>query len=90
MRLYIKIDYKDKNEISGTIYNRVRLKDIKNEIYLRYKAERTSENMFDLQIYGCPKNKVYEVRLDETFDCSMTAKDILFYVEQRIDFLKNL
>ena len=89
MRLYSKVDYKDKNEITGTIFNRCG-KNIKNEIFLRFNATRTGESTFDLQIYGCPKDKVYEVPLDEYFDCSMTAKDILFYVEQRIEFLRKL
>ena len=88
-KLYIKIDDKDKNGICGTIYNRVR-QDANKEIYLRYKAQKISDTLFELQVYGCPKDAVYSATLDETFDCSMTAKDILFYVEQRIDFLKKL
>ena len=89
MKLYSKVEYKDKNEISGTIFNRCG-KNIKDEIYLRFIAVRTNENIFNLQVYGCPKNRVYEATLDETFDCCMTAKDILFYVEQRIEYLRKL
>lgn len=88
MRLYSSIDYKEKQEIAGSIYNRPRKNE--KEFYIRFLATRTSDSTFDLQLYTIPKTKVYEVPLDETFDCSMTVKDIKFYVEQRVETLKRL
>ena len=88
-KLYINIEEKSKNEISGTIYNRVR-NNVDERVYLRFKAVRTGESLFKLEVYGCPCREVYTVALDETFDCCMTAKDILFYVEQRIEYLRRL
>lgn len=86
MKLYTKIDSKNKDSIYGTIYNRPSKNQ--KEIYLRYKTERLSDYTFMLDIFKVPNpNPIYTALLDETFDCSMTAKDILYYVEQRIEIL---
>lgn len=87
IKLYANIDYKDKHEISGSIFNRTR--NVKDEIYIRFKATRHSEikNIFELDLYRRKDGDHITVTLDETFDCSMTKKDILFYVEQRIEHI---
>lgn len=82
-KLYISIDYKSKEKMSGTIYNRPR-KNMR-EIYIRFLATRLSENTFQLDLFKIPIKNYITVILDENFDCSMTAKDILFYVDQRIE-----
>lgn len=85
IKLYIDIDHKDKSEIYGTIYNKPRKNQ--QEIYLRYSAIRLSDTVFKLTISKPLLKEFYSVNLDETIDCSMTAKDILFYVDQRIELL---
>ena len=89
-KLYIDIDYKDKNELRGSIYNRPRKKN-QACIYLRYKATRLSDTTFQLDLYKYPIKGYITVILDETFECRMTANNILFYVDQRIEhILKQL
>lgn len=92
-KLYIDIDDKgiinNNKYMYGTIFNRNYHK-YDGEIYLRWYAERIDNKLFTLKVWGCPKTDVYEVTLDETFDCRMCAKDILFYVQERIDTLKKL
>lgn len=85
LKLYISVETKDKWYMNGSIYNRPRKNN--SEIYLRYRAERHTSNLFELSIYKVGSHKVYQVMLDETIDCSMTAKDILYYVDQRIEML---
>lgn len=83
MKLYIKIDCKDRYEISGTIKNKTR--KVEEEIFLFYKATRLDFVTFNLDIYASPKGKHLTYTLDERIDCSMTAKDICFFVENRIE-----
>lgn len=83
MKLYIKIDYKDRYEISGTIKNKTR--KVEEEIFLFYKATRLDFVTFNLDIYASLKGKHLIYTLDERIDCSMTAKDICFFVENRIE-----
>lgn len=83
MKLYIKIDCKDRYEISGTIKNKTR--KVEEEIFLFYKATRLDFVTFNLDIYVNPKGKHLTYTLDERIDCSMTAKDICFFVENRIE-----
>ena len=83
MKLYIKIDYKDRYEISGTIKNKTR--KVEEEIFLFYKATRIDFVLFHLDIYASTKGKHLTYTLDERIDCSMTAKDICFFVENRIE-----
>lgn len=83
MKLYIKIDCKDRYEISGTIKNKTR--KVEEEIFLFYKATRLDFVLFHLDIYASPKGKHLTYTLDERIDCSMTAKDICFFVENRIE-----
>ena len=83
MKLYIKIDYKDRYEISGTIKNKTR--KVEEEIFLFYKATRLDFVTFNLDIYASLKGKHLTYTLDERIDCSMTAKDICFFVENRIE-----
>lgn len=83
MKLYIKIDYKDRYEISGTIKNKTR--KVEEEIFLFYKATRIDFVLFRLDIYASPKGKRLTYTLDERIECSMTAKDICFFVENRIE-----
>ena len=83
MKLYIKIDYKDRYEISGTIKNKTR--KVEEEIFLFYKATRIDFVLFRLDIYASSKGEHLIYTLDECFDCSMTAKDICFFVENRIE-----
>lgn len=86
MKLYIKIDYKDKEFMYGSIYNKPKNKH--DEVYLRYRCERYTDNIFELTVYKVTSQSIkYQVMLDETFDCRMCAKDILFYIEQRIELL---
>ena len=85
MKLYVSLDYKHKDEIGGSIFNLPRKKN--EEIYLYFDGVRKSETTFELNVKRPAFLKKYIVLLDETFDCKMTAKDILFYVEQRIDFI---
>ncbi len=82
-KLYISIDYKDKNEINGTIYNRPRKNQ--EEIWLRYQATRLSDTTFQLDLYRRKNGYCKTYILEEDFECSMTANNILFYVEQRIE-----
>lgn len=83
-RLYIQCDYKDKNEKSGTIYNRPR----KNEkpIYLSFTA-LSDDNFIDLRIHqmGTPKENDCEYHLEKDWEINFTLKSILFFVEQRIE-----
>lgn len=88
MKLYISIDYKDKEEIGGSIFNLPRKKD-QEAIYLYFDGVRKSATTFELDIRRAAFEKHYIVLLDETFDCRMVGKDILFYVEQRIDYIWN-
>ena len=83
MKLYIKIDYKDRYEISGTIKNKTRKAE--EEIFLFYKATRIDFVLFRLDIYSSSKGEHVIYTLDERLDCSMTAKDICFFVENRIE-----
>lgn len=83
MKLYIKIDCKDRYDISGTIKNKTR--KVEEEIFLFYKATRLDFATFNLDIYTSPKGKHLIYTLDERIDCSMTAKDICFFVENRIE-----
>lgn len=88
MKLYITIDNKTKTELYGSIYNKPRKN--KKQVYLRYNAERLSPTTFSLDIYNINKNNIISVILDETYDCSMTAKDILYWVENRIQHIIKL
>lgn len=83
MKLYIKIDCKDRYEISGTIKNKTR--KVEEEIFLFYKAIRLDFVTFNLDIYASPKGKHLTYTLDERIDCSMTANNICFFVENRIE-----
>lgn len=49
MKLYIKIDYKDRYEISGTIKNKTR--KVEEEIFLFYKATRLDFVEFYLEFW---------------------------------------
>lgn len=86
MKLYVSLDYKDKEEIVGSIFNLPRKKE-QIAIYLYFKGVRKSDTAFKLDIYRPAFTKHYEVMLDEIIECKMTAKDILFYVDQRIEHL---
>lgn len=89
MKLYTQIDHKDKNEIVGSVFNKPRKNQIK--VYIRYKATRLSDATFQLDIYKIPVNGYITVILDEKFECSMTANNILYYIDQRIEhILKEL
>ena len=81
MKLYCeKLDIKTKDELLGTIKS-----SAKFNIWIRFHAIRTGEMTFELDLY-CRKNGEHIiVQLAEDYDCRMIAKDILFYVEQRID-----
>lgn len=84
MKLYISLDYKDKEEIVGSIFNLPRKKN-QEAIYLYFDGVRKSDTTFELDIRRPVFDKHYTIILDETFECKMTGKDILFYVEQRIN-----
>ena len=84
MKLYILIDYKGKEGIGGCIFNLPRKKN-QEAIYLYFYGVRNSDTTFELELRKPASNKHYTVILDEKFECKMTGKDILFYVEQRID-----
>lgn len=83
MKLYCKkLDIKTKNELLGTIVS-----SAKNDIYIRFYAKKTGEYSFDLDLYKFKNGKHIEIQLAEDFDCRMIAKDILFYVENRIEHI---
>lgn len=63
MKLYIKIDYKDRYEISGTIKNKTR--KVEEEIFLFYKATRIDFVLFRLDIYASSKGEHLIYTLDE-------------------------
>lgn len=86
MKLYVSLDYKGKDEISGSIFNLPRKKE-DEAIYLRFVGERKGETAFRLDIKRPAFEKVISVMLDEICECKMTGKDILFYVEQRINHI---
>lgn len=86
MKLYSSLDYKDKEKIGGSIFNLPRKKN-QEAIYLYFKGVRKSDTAFKLDVYRPAFDKHYIVMLDEIFECKMTAKDILFYVEQRIEHI---
>ena len=88
MKLYITIDYKSKSEIHGNIYNKPRKNQ--SEIYLMFSATRIDDNLFELSIRKIGSEKECRVVLDESFDGRMSGKDILFYVEQRIERLMRV
>lgn len=83
MKLYISIDYKNKNEMGGVIKNRTR--NINEEIYFFYEAKRINDTMFSLDIWKSKKWNVLNYTFDETIGGSMTAKNILYFVENQID-----
>lgn len=85
MNLYISIDYKDKEGICGCIFNLPPRKKNQESIYLYFYGVRISDTTFELELRKPASDKNYTVILDEKFECKMTGKDILFYVEQRID-----
>lgn len=87
MKLYIDLDYKDRTEKVGSIYNKPKKNE--KEIYIRFKAQRTADRVFELDLYHTLNGKHITFTLDETFDISFTGKDILYYVEQRIDSIIN-
>lgn len=81
MKLYCKkLDIRTKDELLGTIVS-----SANNDVYIRFNAKRTGEYSFDLDLYKFKNGKHIELNLAEDYDCRMIAKDILFYVEQRID-----
>ena len=81
-KLYVSVDYRDKEEISGTIYNRPR--NVKDEIYLRFIARKEGKTTFELDVYQYKKGKHLSYILDRTFDCPMNGRGILNYVGNRI------
>lgn len=81
MKLYCKkLDIRTKDELLGTIVS-----SANNDIYIRFNAKRTDENSFNLDLYETMKGEHINLHLAEDYDCRMYAKDILNYVEQRID-----
>lgn len=86
MKLYVSLDYKSKEEIGGSIFNLPRNKT-QEAIYLYFDGVRKSNTTFELDIRRPAFEKHYIVLLDISFECRMTAKDILYYVKQRIDHI---
>lgn len=88
MKLYIDIDYKEKYEIAGNVYNKPG--KCGEEIFLLYKASVFSGNIWTLNVRKVGSLKEFNTALDSTLHGKPTAKNILYYIEQKIDFFKNL
>lgn len=86
MKLYIQLDYKNKEEICGSIFNLPKKKK-QEAIYLRFNGIRMGYTTFELIVYRPAFDKQYVVMLDEIIECKMTGKDILFYIQQRIEHI---
>lgn len=87
MKLYIDIDYKDEEEMFGTIFSKPRKNE--KEFYLRYNAKKQSENVFILTLSVSQSGKKYVVTLEKGFDCNFSARHILMYVNERFEFFKK-
>lgn len=82
-KLYIRKDYKEKNDILGTIYNKP--KQEYKEIYLRFRATR-KDKIIALSVYCMPRryDRVFKVNLEDGYDIRFCMKDILYYVESNL------
>lgn len=83
MRVYSEVEYKDKKEIRGIIFTRQR--NIAERMYFCYKATRIDDNNFELDIYRSKSGKHIVVELQEDYDGEMMAKNIVYWIEQRIE-----
>lgn len=88
MKLYVEIDYKNKSEIAGSVYNRPG--KCGEEIYLLFRAVQFSFNVYVLNVRKVGSLKEFNTALDSTLHGKPTGKNILYYIEQRIDMFKNL